>query len=308
MKAVICLKYGGPEVLKVTEVEKPIAKDNQLLVKIVATAVNSGDVRLRALRASAIQRALMRVIVGFHGPRKKVLGVVFSGVVEAIGKNVTTFKVGDEVYGATGFSFGTYAEYVAVNEKSPVFLKPANASFEEAASIPFGATTAIYFLEKAGLGKQSNQEVLIYGATGAVGSAAVQIAKYHGANVTAVCSEEGEVLVRKLGVDNVVLYTKEDFAKNGKTYDIIFDAVGKKPKAECAHSLKENGKYVSVEGYDTASEKKEQLEFLKKIFEENKYQAIIDKTFTLDEIVEAHRYVDLGRKKGNVVVKVQTLI
>lgn len=304
MKAVICQKYGGPEVLKVTEVEKPNIKDNQLLVRVIATAVNSGDVRLRALRAALWQRILMRVIVGFTGPRRKILGVVFSGVVESVGKNVTTFKVGDEVYGATGFNFGTYAEYVAVNEKGPVYLKPVNASFEEAASIPFGGTTAIYFLDKANIGKAPNQEVLIYGATGAVGSAAVQIAKYYGASVTAVCSEEGEALVKKLGVDNVILYTKEDFAKNGKKYDIIFDAVGKKHKAECANSLKENGRYVSVEGFDTASEKKGQLQLLKKMFEENKYQAIIDKTFTLDEIVEAHQYVDLGRKKGNVVIKI----
>lgn len=304
MKAVICTKYGLPEVLKVVELDKPIAKDKEVLVKIMATAVNSGDVRVRGLAVSGLQRVMIRFVIGFNKPRKQVLGTVLSGIVESVGSTVTKFKVGDEVYAMTGFKFGTYAEYVTLNEDSPIALKPSNASFEEAAAIPFGGSTAMYFLNKAKIGQKSNQTVLIYGATGAVGVAAVQIAKYYGATVTAMCSEEGEAVVKSIGADKIIFYTKEDFTKNEDRYDIIFDAVGKKTKKECANSLEKDGVYVSVAGFDIASETREQLEFLKKLFEEKKYQAVIDKIFSLNELVEAHRYVDSGRKKGNVVIKV----
>lgn len=308
MKAVICTKYGSPEVLKVVELEKPVAKDKEVLVRIMATAVNSGDVRVRGLAVSGWQRVIMRLVLGFNRPRKQVLGTVLSGVVESAGSKVTKFKMGDEIYAMTGFKFGTYAEYVTLNEDSPIVLKPSNATFEEAAAIPFGGSAAMYFLNKAKIGGKGNQKVLIYGATGAVGVAAVQIAKYYGAIVTAVCGEEGEGIVKSIGADKVILYTKEDFTKNGDTYDIIFDAVGKKPKQECVGSLEKDGVYVSVAGFDIASETREQLEFLKKLFEEKKYQAVIDRTYDLDNIVEAHKYVDSGKKKGNVVVKVCSLL
>lgn len=308
MKAVICTKYGSPDVLKVVELSKPVAKDREVLVQIMATAVNSGDVRVRGLAVSGWQRMMIRLVIGFNKPRKQVLGTVLSGVAQSVGGKVTKFKVGDEIYAMTGFKFGTYAEYITLNENSPIALKPSNASFEEAAAIPFGGSTAIYFLNKAKIGKKANQKVLIYGATGAVGVAAVQIAKYYDTTVTAVCSEEGESVVKSIGADKIIFYKKEDFTKNGDTYDIIFDAVGKKPKQECAGSLEKDGVYVSVAGFDIASETREQLEFLKKLFEEKKYQAVIDKAFTLDELVEAHRYVDGGRKKGNVVIKVSSLL
>lgn len=308
MKAVVCRKYGPPEVLSLTELKKPIPKDKEVLIKIVATAVNSGDVRVRGLAVSGFQRIIIQLVLGFTKPRKQVLGTVLSGVIESVGSKVKKFAVGDEVYAMTGFKFGTYAEYIVLHENSPLFFKPTTASFEEAAAIPFGGSTALYFLEKAKIGKKENQKVLVYGATGAVGTAAVQIAKYYGATVTAVCSEAGVDIAKKIGSDNIILYTKEDFTKNGEKYDIIFDAVGKKQKQECVDSLEKNGVYVSVAGLDVAAETKDQLEFLKKIFDEKKYQAIIDKTYTLDEIVDAHHYVDSGRKKGNIVIKVSSQV
>lgn len=304
MKAVICERYGPPEVLKITEVEKPLPKENEILIKIMATAVNSGDVRVRGLIVDGFLRIIMRLVLGFDGPRKKILGLVLSGVVEDIGTNVKNFKPGDRVYASTGFKFGAYAEYISVAENSPVTFMPKKASFEEAAALPFGGNTAMYFLKKAGIETRSGQNVLIYGASGAVGTAAVQIAKYFGATVTGVCSEDNFELVRNLGADNVTIYTKEDFTKNGLSYDIIFDAIGKKSKKECIGSLSKEGKYITVGGLDTASEKKEYLSFIAELFDKGKYKAVIDRIYPLSEIVEAHRYVDTGRKKGNVVVRI----
>jgi NADPH:quinone reductase-like Zn-dependent oxidoreductase len=304
MKAVICTKYGPPEVLHITMVEKPVPKDNEILVKIIASAVNSGDVRVRGLVVEGFLRIIMRLVLGFTKPRKPILGTVFSGIIEQVGKNVNNFKIGDEVYGLTGFGFGTYAEYICVSDKSVITQKPSNATFEEAAAICFGGQTAYYFLEKAKISEKRNLKVLIYGATGAVGTAAVQIAKYHHAQVTAVCSTNGQALVKELGADHIILYDQEDYTKISEKFDIIFDAVGKISKKQCKHLLNDGGVFKSVASLDTASEEIKQLVFLRELFEQGKYNATIDKIYTIDEIVEAHRYVDTGRKKGNVVLRI----
>ncbi len=304
MKAVVCSKYGPPDVLKLTEIKKPLPKDDEVLIRIKATAVNSGDVRVRGLAVSGIMRFVMRLVLGFSKPRKPILGTVLSGVVEEIGNKVKLYKPGDEVYAMTGFKFGTYSEYISLTENGTIALKPVKASFEESAAIIFGGSTAIHFLNKAKIGSKPNKEVLIYGATGSVGTSAIQISKYYNANVSAVCSEGGIQLARSLGADNVVDYTKDDFTKTEKKYDIIFDAVGKIKKKECLKCLFKEGIFITVGGLEVASETKDQLLFLKDLYDNNHLKAVIDKTYNIDDIVEAHRYVDTGRKKGNVVVKV----
>jgi NADPH:quinone reductase-like Zn-dependent oxidoreductase len=304
MKAVVCDRYGPPEVLKLAEVEKPAPKANQVLVKVMATAVNSADVRVRGLNVDGPMRLVMRLVLGIRRPRQPILGVVLAGVVETVGSGVQQFKPGDEVYAQTGFKMGGYAEYVAMGADKPIALKPSKATFEQAAAIPFGGTTALYFLQKAGIEASQGKKVLVYGASGAVGTAAVQIAKHFGAEVTAVCGEDGAELARSLGADEVVIYTKDDFTQNGQQYQIIFDAVGKKPKKDCIGSLTPGGRYVTVASLDVASETKEQLELLRELYDKGEYQAVIDKTYSLEDIVAAHRYVDEGKKKGNVVVTV----
>lgn len=303
MKAVICTKYGTPEVLQIQEVSKPIPKDSQILVKIVATAVNSGDVRVRSFDVKGFLKVVMQVILGISKPRKPILGTVFSGVVETVGDKVSKFKVGDKVFGMTGFNFGTYAEYIAVNQNSTVMEMPNNATFEEAVAIIFGGHTAIYFLDKAKIAGKPNKKILIIGATGSVGTAAIQIAKYHNADITAVCSSEGQKLVGELGITEIILYDKEDFTKQTEKFDIIFDAVGTSNRKQCKKLLNGNGIYKSVSsGY--VSETIQQLQLLKELFEKGAFKTVIDRTFQMDEIIEAHRYVDTGRKKGNVVLKI----
>jgi len=304
MSAVVCPKYGPPEVLEIREIARPVPKDGEILVRIMATPVNSADVRIRGLVVAGFMRIVMRLVLGFNKPRNSVLGTVFSGRVEQTGKRVNQFKVGDEVFGTTGFQLGANAEYLVVPEKGCVTHKPVNASFIEAAALPFGGQTAIYFLEKAKIAERSNPRVLIYGATGSVGTAALQIARHYQATVTAVCSTSGSSLVEELGVADIVLYDQEDFTKRPDTFDIIFDAVGKTTKQQCKHLLNPGGRFVTVDGLDVAAEKKEYLEFLRKLFENNEYDAVIDKVFPLAEVVAAHRYVDTGRKKGNVVLVV----
>jgi NADPH:quinone reductase-like Zn-dependent oxidoreductase len=304
MKAIICTKYGPPEVLKLQDVEKPQPKENDLLVKVMSTCVNSGDVRVRGLKAEGFMKLTMRVVLGFNKPRKPILGNVFSGIVERIGSNVTQFKVGDQVYGITGFKFGTHAEYVTIHENSTVIKMPSNATFDEAVSLIFGGQTAIYFLDKMKIAEKPNASMLIIGATGSVGSAAVQIAQYYGATVTAVCSSRGKSLVEQLGVATMVLYDQEDFLDLPQTFDFIFDAVGTTTKKQCKKLLKKGGIYKTVGGMEMASEYKNQLELLKLLFEKGHLKAVIDKTYPLENIVEAHRYVDTGRKKGNVVIKI----
>jgi NADPH:quinone reductase-like Zn-dependent oxidoreductase len=303
MKAVICTKYGTPEVLQIQEVSKPIPKDRQILVKIVATAVNSGDVKVRRLDVKGFVKVIMRLVLGISKPRKPILGTVFSGVVESKGNKVSTFKVGDKVFGMTGFKFGTYSEYIAVNQDSHVLEMPENATYEEAVAILFGGQTAIHFLRKARITEKPNPKILIIGATGSVGTAAIQVAKHYHAQITAVCSSKGHQLVAELGVNHIVHYDKEDFTRRTEKFDIIFDAIGKYSKNQCKNLFNKKGIYVSVNlGY--ASENIQQLKLLKELFEKGDYIATIDKTFTMAGIVEAHRYVDTERKKGNVVLKI----
>ncbi|KAF0153058.1 MAG: zinc-binding dehydrogenase family oxidoreductase [Ignavibacteria bacterium] len=304
MKAVICTKYGLPEVLKIQVVDKPIPKDNEILIKIVATAVNSGDVRVRGLKVEGFMKIIMRLVLGFSKPRKSILGTVYSGIVESKGNKVSTFKEGDKVFGMTGFDFGTYAEYIAVKENGNVAYMPENANFEEAVSLIFGGQTAIYFLEKSKISEKLEPKVLIIGATGSVGSAATQMAKYYGSDVTVVCSSEGKFLVESLGVSKIILYDKEDFSKQNRKFDFIFDAVGKTSKKQCEKLLAKGGIYKTVGGLEYASESQKQLVLIKELYEKGKLKAIIDKTFSFDKVVDAHKYVDTGRKKGNVILKI----
>ena len=304
MKAIICPKYGPPEVLVIENIPSPIPKKEEVLVKIFATAVNSGDARIRGLNVEGFMKLVMRIVLGFTKPRKPILGTVFSGIVEQVGEAVTQFKVGQEVYGTTGFNQGCYAEYLCISEKKGITHKPKNASFEEAAALPFGGQTAIYFLRKGKIAEIKNPHVLIYGATGSVGTAAVQIAKHYGAVVTAVCSSKGKELVQTLGADNIILYDQEDFTRVSDKFDIIFDAVGKTSKKQCKPLLKPEGKFLTVEGMDIADERTEYLEFLRQLFENKNYDPVIDKVYPMEQMIEAHRYVDTGRKKGNVVLKI----
>lgn len=303
MKAVFCTKYGSPDVLKLQEIEKPTAKENEILIKVKSTCVNSGDVRVRGLVVEGFLKIIMRFVLGFNKPRKPILGNVFSGIVESVGSKVSHFKVGDKVYGSTGFKFGTYAEYLTINQNENIVVMPHNASFTEAASIIFGGQTATYFLGKMKIEDKTNAKILIIGATGSVGTSAVQISKHYGLNVTAVCSSSGKALIETLGISDIILYDKVNFLNLPNQYDLIFDAVGKTTKKQCQNLLKKDGIYKTVGGLEVASETKKQLELLKMLFEKGILKAVIDKEFSLDEIVEAHRYVDTGRKKGNVIIK-----
>ncbi|MDO1451368.1 NAD(P)-dependent alcohol dehydrogenase [Rhodocytophaga aerolata] len=304
MKAVICTKYGPPEVLKIQEVARPTPKEKEILVKIMATAVNSGDVRVRSLAVEGWMKWMMRMVLGFSKPRKSILGTVFSGVVEGAGNKVSEFNPGDKVFGMTGFNFGSYAQYIAVHQNSNVMKMPQNATYEEAAAIIFGAQTAIYFLEKAKIAQQANPKVLIIGATGSVGVAAIQVCKHYGAQISVVCSSEGSHLMKELGVSDIILYDKADFTSHTGRFDMVFDAVGKTTKKQCKKLLLNGGVYKTVGGTEYASESKKQLALIKELFENGKLNAVIDKTFSMDNIVDAHRYVDKGRKKGNVVVRI----
>ncbi|HKK74959.1 MAG TPA: NAD(P)-dependent alcohol dehydrogenase [Saprospiraceae bacterium] len=304
MKAVICPKYGPPEVLQIKEIPIPTPKANEILVQVVASPVNTADTRIRGLSVKGFMRFVMRLALGFTKPRQKVLGTIFSGIVVQTGDQVSRFQVGDKVFGSTGFKLKTNAEYVCLKGNGVISPKPANASFEEAAALPFGGQTAIYFLEKAKIKEKENPTVLIYGATGAVGCASLQIAKYYQAEVTAVCSSRGTALAKELGADHIFRYDQEDFTQTSKKFDIIFDAVGKTSKKICRPLLKPDGRFLTVEGMDVAAEKTEQLDLLRKLFETGLYQAVIDKIYPMEEVVAAHTYVDSGRKKGNVVLQI----
>jgi NADPH:quinone reductase-like Zn-dependent oxidoreductase len=321
MKAIIYKKYGSPNVLELLDVEKPIPKANEVLIRVCATTVTTADCMMR--RGDTF---LSRILLGLTRPKKKfqILGTELSGQIEAVGSKVRKFKPGDEVYAFRGFGTGCYAQYKCMNENGSIAIKPVNMGFSEAASLVDGATTALFFLkEKANI--QKAQKVLINGASGSIGTFAVQLAKYFGAEVTGVCSTKNIELVRSLGIDKVVDYTKEDFAQTGDTYDIIFDTVGKSSFAHCKKALKKGGKYVvTVMSLKTvlhsfltkfgnkkkvifgmSLNKTEALDFIRTLIEEGKLLSIIDKKYPLEQLHEAHAYVEQGHKKGNVVINVE---
>ncbi|CEY20198.1 zinc-containing alcohol dehydrogenase superfamily [Streptococcus pneumoniae] len=299
MKAIICTQYGPPNVLQLQNIEKPIPKKNEVLVKIHATSVSTGDCRIRGFNSPLLFWIPMRLILGLRKPRNPILGVELAGEIEEIGTDVTQFKKGDQIFSLTELNLGGYAEYTCVHESGLITLKPTNVTYEEAAVIPFGGTSALHFLRKGRIKK--GQQVLIYGASGSVGTAAIQLAKYFGAIVTAVCSNSNFELVQSLGADKVIDYTKEDFTKRRERYDIIFDAVGKHKKSLCKQVLAPNGKYVSVNGM-MAKVSKEDMILLKRLTETEHLKPVIDRTYRLEEIAEAHMYVEKGHKKGNVSI------
>jgi NADPH:quinone reductase-like Zn-dependent oxidoreductase len=295
MRAVVVTKYGPPEGLKIEEVRKPEQESNEILVKIHATTVTFGDAMLR--RMGRASRLVMGLFMGGLG-KGKILGHEFSGEVEAIGDNVTRFKTGDQVYGSAGMKGGAHAEYISLPEDSMVAIKPSNLSFEEAAAVPVGANTAYDILRRANI--QEGQKVLINGASGSVGTYAVQLAKYWGAEITGVSSTTNLEWLKELGTNKMIDYTKESFTESGEQYDIIFDAVRKISSSDVKGLLRENGIFLST-GTST-KEKAENLDFLTNLVEERRLKPVIDKQFPLEEIVQAHRYVDGGHKKGNVVI------
>ena len=312
MKAVICTKYGPPEVLQIKEIEKPTPKDNEVCIKTHATSITNSDIIIRGFKVQGGMKFLMGIAIGFKKPRNPILGMILAGEVESTGKAVRRLKKGDQVYGVTIKSamhprLGTYAEYKCLPDDSFLVSKPSNATYEESAAVPYGGLIALYFLKKEKI--QRGQKILVYGASGSIGTSIVQLAKYFGAKVTGVCSTSNLELVKSLGADTVIDYTKEDFTETGELYDIIFDAVPAgmvnrtSLKSKCKKALTSKGKYISID--DGRPEfSVEGLILLNELLETGKIKSVIDRCYPLEQIAEAHRYVELGHKKGNVVITI----
>ena len=323
MRAVVYEKYGSPDVLELREVAKPTPKDNEILIKIYATTVTAADFRARSFTVPLSFWLPARITLGLRKPKKAILGAELAGEVETVGRNVKRFKKGDQVFAATLIVAGAYAQYRCLPEDAAIAIKPSNLTFEEAAALPIGARTALHYLRKANL--QKGQKVLVYGASGSVGTYAVQLAKYFGAEVTGVCSTSNVELVKSLGAEQVIDYTVEDFSNQGETYDVIFEAVDKSSFSACMRTLKKNGIYLNVVTPlwslrmlwtkmttnkklmlgENVPESAEDLLFIKELVEAGKLKPVIDRCYSLTQIVEAHRYVDKGHKKGNIVITVE---
>ncbi|KEF41618.1 MAG: Zn-dependent oxidoreductase [Cyanobium sp. CACIAM 14] len=321
MRAIVYDRYGPPEVLRLKEIEKPAPKANEVLIRTHVATVTSGDWRVRSLAVPAGFGLIMRLVFGISKPRQPILGTELAGVVESVGRDVRAFTPGDRVFAFSDAGMGCYAAYKCMPDDGAVAHMPSNLSFEEAAAISFGGTTALHFLRKARL--QGGEKVLINGASGGVGTAAVQLARHFGAVVTGVCSSANVELVRSLGADRIIDYTKEDFSQNGETYDVIVDTVGNAPFSRCKASLKQGGRLLLVLAglpemllapwtsmmsgrqviAGTAAGTAEELRFLADLAENGHFRPVIDRRYPVEQIVEAHRYVDTGRKKGNVVVR-----
>jgi NADPH:quinone reductase-like Zn-dependent oxidoreductase len=323
VKAVVCTKYGPPEVLELRDVPKPVPKDNEVLIKVYATTVTKYDCWTRSATAPTGFGLLMRLVSGIRKPKQPILGTELAGEIESVGKNVKVYKKGEQVFASTGMNSGAYAEYVCMLEEGGLAIKPANLTYKEAAAVPYGALTALFFLRKANI--MRGQQVLIFGASGDVGNYAVQLAKCFGAEVTGVCSSSKLEMVKSLGADKVIDYTQEDFTKNGEIYDVIFDTVGKSSVSRSKNSLKQEGIYLFATFglpklfqilwlkntsskkvfLGTLEERTEDLIFLKELIEAGKIKPVIDRYYPFERTSEAHSYKEKGYTKGKVVITVQ---